>query len=86
MPGRAAQLAGKVENIEPVLQRVSGVQFFNTSRLDFGRLIDAPDDLAGNLRHYIASFSAGARDVIDKFDFGTQITRRSTRSSASTVI
>ena len=28
---RAAQLAGKVENIEPVLQRMSGVQFFNTS-------------------------------------------------------
>ena len=28
---RAAQLACKVENIEPVLQRVSGVQFFNTS-------------------------------------------------------
>jgi len=29
---------------------VSGVQFFNTSRLDFGRLLDSPDDLAGNLQ------------------------------------
>jgi type I restriction enzyme M protein len=27
------------------------------------------------LRHYIASFSSGARDVLDKFDFDTQITR-----------
>ncbi|MGI8794454.1 MAG: HsdM family class I SAM-dependent methyltransferase, partial [Acidimicrobiales bacterium] len=27
------------------------------------------------LQHYIASFSVGARDVIDKFDFGAQISR-----------
>lgn len=72
---RAAQLAGRVENIAPVLERVAGQQFFNTSRLDFTRLLDAPEDLAGNLRHYVHSFSSAARDVLDKFDFDTQITR-----------
>jgi type I restriction enzyme M protein len=72
---RHAQLAGKVENLEPVLQRTSGEQFYNTSRYDFARLLAAPDDLADNLRHYIASFSSGARDVLDKFDFDTQVTR-----------
>ena len=72
---RHAQLGGKVENLEPVLQRTSGEQFYNTSKYDFGKLLAAPDDLADNLRHYIASFSSGARDVLDKFDFDTQITR-----------
>jgi len=72
---RAAQLEGRVENLEPILCRESGEQFFNTSRHDFKTLLAAPDDLADNLRHYIASFSAGARDVIGKFDFDAQITR-----------
>jgi type I restriction enzyme M protein len=70
-----AKLRGKVENLEPVLQRVSGEQFYNTSKYDFGKLLAAPDDLADNLRHYIASFSTGARDVLEKFDFDAQITR-----------
>src|SRR3954453_8517416 len=72
---RHTQLAGKVENLEPVLQRAAGEQFYNTSKYDFGKLLAAPDDLADNLRHYIASFSSGARDVLDKFDFDTQIGR-----------
>jgi type I restriction enzyme M protein len=72
---RAAQLEGKVDNIDPILEQVAGEGFFNTSKLDFSKLLAAPDDLADNLRHYIASFSAGARDVLDKFDFETQIAR-----------
>jgi type I restriction enzyme M protein len=31
---------GRVENVEPVLCAVSGEQFYNTSRLDFRRLLD----------------------------------------------
>ncbi len=72
---RAGQLEGKVDNIDPILCREAGQTFYNTSKYDFGRLLDAPDDLADNLRHYIASFSEGARDVIDKFGFDTQIAR-----------
>jgi type I restriction enzyme M protein len=73
-----AKLRDKVENLEPVLQRVSGEQFYNTSKYDFARLLAAPDDLADNLRHCIASFSTGARDVLEKFDFDAQITRLAT--------
>ena len=72
---RAKKLGGRVENIEPVLCTVSGEQFYNTSKLDFGKLLDDPSQLAGNLRAYIASFSSGARDVLDKFDFDVQIAR-----------
>ncbi len=72
---RYASLKGKVENVDPILESVAGQRFFNTSRLDFRRLLDDPAQVAGNLRAYIAGFSQGARDVIDKFDFDVQITR-----------
>jgi type I restriction enzyme M protein len=72
---RAAALRGRVENVGPVLCAVSGEQFYNTSPLDFRRLLDDPANVAGNLRSYIAGFSPAARDVIEKFGFDAQITR-----------
>ena len=73
---RAERLKGRVENVEPVLREVSGTgAFYNTSPLDFRRLLDDPAQLAGNLRAYIAGFSPAARDVLLKFDFDVQITR-----------
>jgi type I restriction enzyme M protein len=72
---RHAKLAGRIENVEPVLEAVSEEQFFNTSPLDFRRLLDDPANVADNLRAYIGGFSSSARDIIEKFDFGVQITR-----------
>src|SRR6266498_230262 len=72
---RAAKLKGRVENVAPVLESVAGEQFYNTSPLDLPRLLDDPTNVAGNLRSYIAGFSPGARDVIEKFGFDAQITR-----------
>ena len=66
---------GKVQNLEPVLEKVSGEQFYNTSPLTFKKLLDDPAMIADNLRSYLAGFSSSARDVIDKFEFDTQITR-----------
>jgi len=72
---RAVKLRGQVDNVEPVLCAVAGQRFYNTSPLDFPRLLDDPAQVAGNLRAYIAGFSSGAREVLEKFDFDTQITR-----------
>ncbi len=72
---RYEQLKGRVENVEPVLQAVAGEQFYNTSPLDFRRLLGDPNQISGNLRAYIAGFSPAARDIIDKFGFDVQITR-----------
>jgi type I restriction enzyme M protein len=69
------QLAGKIENVEPVLQAVAGQQFYNTSPLTFTKLLDDPNTIADSLHLYIGGFSAAAKDVIDKFDFGIQIDR-----------
>ena len=71
----AAKLAGKVENVEPVLCQASGEQFFNTSPLDLRRLLDDPATIADNLRAYIAGFSPSARDILEHFDFDTHIDR-----------
>jgi type I restriction enzyme M protein len=67
------QLAGRIENVEPVLQAVAGQQFFNTSPLTFTKLLDDPNTIADSLHLYIGGFSQAAKDVIDKFEFGIQI-------------
>jgi type I restriction enzyme M protein len=72
---RYAQLASRIENLEPVLQAVSGEQFYNTSPLTFTKLLDDPSTIADSLSLYVGGFSAAAKDVIDKFDFGIQIER-----------
>ena len=69
------QLEGKIENLEPVLQAAAGEQFYNTSALTFTRLLDDPSNIADALNFYIGGFSAAAKDVIDKFDFGVQVDR-----------
>ncbi len=72
---RHAKLKGSIDNVDPVLEATAGEQFFNTSQLDFRRLLDDPSQIAGNLRAYIAGFSTSARDIIEKFDFDAQITK-----------
>src|ERR1700730_2255618 len=72
---RYRKLTGKIENYEPILQAESGQQFFNTSPLDFRKLLDDPNNIADNLLSYIGAFSQAAKDVIDRFSFGVQITR-----------
>ncbi len=72
---RAADLAGKIENVEPLVLRAAGQPFYNTSPLDFARLLDDPGNIAGNLRTYIAGFSTGAVEVLDRYGFDNHITR-----------
>ncbi len=69
------QLAGRIENVEPVLQAVADEQFYNTSPLTFTKLLDDPNTIADALNLYIGGFSEAAKDIVDKFDFGIQIER-----------
>jgi len=64
-----------LHNRAKVLERVAGVPFYNTSPLDFRRLLDDPEHIAANLRTYIACFSPGAADVLVKYGFEEQIKR-----------
>jgi len=81
-PTKAAVLARDAEldkqglqNRSKVLERVAGVPFYNTSPLDFRRLLDDPEHIAPNLRTYIAGFSPGAADVLVKYGFDEHIKR-----------
>ncbi len=72
---RHAELQGKLENVEPVLTRIAGQQFYNVSKFDLHKLLDDPGNVADNLKAYIAGFSSGAREVLYRFGFDVQIDR-----------
>ena len=64
-----------LRNREPLLQQVAGQPFVNMSRHTFHTLLGDPNNVAGNLRNYIAGFSESARDIVEKFNFDVQIDR-----------
>ena len=72
---RLDELPVTLQNREPLLEQAAGQSFFNTSRHNFATLLGDPDNVAGNLRNYIARFSESARDIVDKFNFDVQIDR-----------
>jgi type I restriction enzyme M protein len=64
---------GQVKNLEPVLNRITGVPFHNTSKFNFDRLKGDPNHLAANLKAYIRGFSTNAQDIIERFEFDKHI-------------
>ena len=66
---------GKVKNIQPILNKVAGHSFHNTSLYTFEKLKGDPDNIAANLTHYIKGFSSRAREILDHFEFETQIAK-----------
>ncbi|WP_432829109.1 type I restriction-modification system subunit M [Dactylosporangium sp. CA-092794] len=58
--------------MEPTRQDLS---FSNTSKQSFATIGASAPDAARNLRDYINGFSANAREIIDKYEFETQIVR-----------
>ncbi len=69
------RLPDTLQNRDPLLAKFAGQSFFNTSRHTFATLLGDPDNVAANLRNYIAGFSESARDIVDKFNFEVQIDR-----------
>ena len=70
-----ADLPETLRNREPLLQQVAGQPFVNMSKHTFHTLLSDSNNVAGNLRNYIAGFSESARDIVDKFNFDVQIDR-----------
>ncbi|TXB61722.1 type I restriction-modification system subunit M [Phaeodactylibacter luteus] len=65
----------KVQNVDPILNKVAKHNFHNRSKYDFELLVADADHLAANLRNYINGFSGNAREIIEYFDFDKQIDR-----------
>ena len=72
---KADALEGVVRNVEPILQMTAGFKFYNTSPLDLPTLLNDPGNVGANLRTYIAGFSPGAVEVLERYKFDDKITR-----------
>ena len=58
-----------------MLCRIAQKSFYNVSRFTLKKLVDEPDNIAGNFREYIKGFSANVVDIIKSLEFDTQITK-----------
>lgn len=58
---------------EVVLPRLTGVPFYNTSPLDFQKLLGDPNHIAAGVRSYIAGFSIDARQTFEAFKFDDNV-------------
>ncbi|MGH3086329.1 MAG: type I restriction-modification system subunit M [Rubrobacteraceae bacterium] len=63
------------KRLDPILNRITGVQFNNVSELDLARVLDDPPNVADGLRQYVAGFSEDVRNIFEKFDLDAQISR-----------
>lgn len=81
------KLKGKSDTIvRHALTQVIGRDFYNLSRLDMGKLLDDPNQLAPNLNGYINGFSPNVRSIMERFKFGQEISKmRPTKEGGSRV-
>ena len=70
----AAKYEG-LPNLELLLRHAAKESFYNFSPLSFIKLLDDPENIATNLISYLAGFSPGAAEVVQKFKFDDQITK-----------
>lgn len=60
------------DRLDYEVQKLTKLTFYNTSRLDFAALVADPDNVAANLRAYIAGFSRVV-DVFSRFNLDDKI-------------
>lgn len=65
----------KTNDIEMILNSITGYGFSNKSNFDFKTLLDDPDNIKANFTTYIQGFSANIRVIIENFDFDKEIKR-----------
>jgi type I restriction enzyme M protein len=70
---KAKSLEGKINDLETILNKESGHNFYNTSPLSLTKILQDPDKVASNLNSYIRGFSPSASEVLDKYGFQEKI-------------
>ena len=56
-----------------ILKETAVQKFYNTSKYDFKRLLDDPDNIEENFYNYINGYSDEVKDIIKNFDLNRQI-------------
>jgi type I restriction enzyme M protein len=70
---KSKSLEGKINDLETILNKESGHNFYNTSPLSLTKILQDPDKIASNLNSYIRAFSPSASEVLDKYGFPDKI-------------
>lgn len=70
---KSKSLEGKINDLETILNKESGHNFYNTSPLSLAKILQDPDRVASNLNSYIRAFSPSASEVLDKYGFPEKI-------------
>lgn len=66
-------LDGKIKDLETILNKESGHNFYNTSPLTLSKILQDPNKVASNLNSYIRAFSPSASEVLDKYGFPEKV-------------
>jgi type I restriction enzyme M protein len=69
----ARQAAGIA--FEPFVKRKTGLDFYNVSSLDMGKLMGDQDNIRANLDSYIQGFAPDVRSIFEHFDFAVTLER-----------
>ena len=56
-----------------ILKETAGQKFYNTSKYDFKKMLDDPDNIEENFYNYINGYSDEVKDIIKNFDLNKQI-------------
>jgi type I restriction enzyme M protein len=72
---RSRDVALSIQNKEKLLERTSGLPFYNVSKQDFTTIASDAASVAKNLRDYINGFSQNVRDILAQFKFDNEVTR-----------
>ena len=59
--------------IDATLFKITDVPFFNISKLNMGKLLDDPNNIAQNLMSYINGYSSNVSEIMERFKFDEQI-------------
>jgi type I restriction enzyme M protein len=60
---------------EPFVKRKTGLDFYNVSSLDMGKLMGDQDNVRANLDSYIQGFAPDVRSIFEHFDFAATVER-----------
>lgn len=72
----ASPIGSSVEAIrEAKLLAASGQHFYNTSALDFERIMGDANQVSSSFKAYVAGFSRNVRDIMERFRFEEQVDR-----------
>lgn len=83
---QAEKLPATFAQRDLMLKQIAKHSFYNTSKYDFKKLLDDPDNIEENLMKYIQGYSKEAKDIIDNFKFENHISNMANKGILYSVI